>query len=639
MADTSAIQAIFDNQNTIAGQLLQTATDDMDKAFAALGSSTLYQYSPYQWQVPSAPIILGVPFPSGPARPGRPANPKDPALLPYATALPNPTFGIQPVYGLVPPLLTDPTQPGGEPSDNIGSAPGVGSPSFPGLPGLLSLPSSALPYPFITIPNAPVFNTPVFDGVKPDDITTMTVQQYLDQLSTSYTNYSQLIPALVQNNTMAWFRVFLNENPNVRLLDNLITTYLSAGGTGIPTPIEEAIITRAVDRVTADNRRANAAVWENIGRRGLTLPSGALMAGLKEGRQLAAEATSKVVVDVAIKNLDLEHDHMKFMLGLGVELQKLLLGYATETAKVVLEANGQAVDLTKLVLNGMIEANNMIVKVYLAKWEGYKAAVEVFRAKWMAVEMQIRVYEAQIKAEMAKTEINKNVVEVLRVIVEANKALVEQYKIQVDAETAKIETDRVRVMAYEAQVRGYVAKVEAWKVRWDGYRAQLEGNVAKSKVFESQNMGYEAQVRGYAAGITAYTAQVQGYTASVEATSRQNEAALKAFTVQLDGLLRAYGEDVKAYGANWNAIGEQMRASANVLGIQAEFATKSYSTQVQIDTERAREHLAIWRSQLEAGLHAAASMTGAADAAGRLAGSALNGLSAFAGTLATTTSA
>jgi hypothetical protein len=622
----------------MAEDLSATAQSDISSAFSAFANGTLYSYTPYSYQIPSAPIIGPINFPSGPQRPGRPGTPDRPTLIDIGMTVPNPDFGSAPSDKPTPPTLTFPSQPGDAPGDITGSPPNVSTPQFPTKPSLLALPSSTLPYPTITVPLAPTITPPVFDGQAPADISTLTLDEYLDKLEDSYANYSQLIPMLVQNNCFVWFRAMVGENPNIRKLDAAISAYIDIGGSGIPVPIEEAIVTRATDRVNAEARRERMAVWESMSKFGLTLGSGSLMSGLKESRAKMAEQVSKVATDVAQKNLELEHAHMQFMLNLGVELQKALLTFANETARVVTELNAQAIEVTKLVLTGMIQTLDQMVRVYTAKWEGYRAAAEVFRVRWQGIETEIRAYEAQIRAELAKTEINKAVVEVLRAVVGANETLVQMYKTQVEAETAKIEADRVRVLAYEALVRAYVAKVEAFRARWDGYRAAVDGQLAISRVYESQVNGYRAEVEAYRANVEAYGEQVRGFTAQVEAISRQNETNLKAWSIELDGLLRAYGEDVRAYGANWSAIGEQMRATANVLGIQSEFLTKMYNVSLQIEIERAREHYGEWQTRLQAGLRAAEGATSASQVAASLANAVLSGFTTIAGNIASSVS-
>ena len=641
MAVTSSeLDTIFQTQLQTAQTFQQNAQDALGPAFAVFSDPTVFQYTPYAWNTDQAPVISWNPTYQIPQRAVRPSLPKDPELIKYPEPLKNVDFEKDKpaAFTTLPPSITFPVEPSGEPTDSTGAVPTVYSPVFPGGPQLLALPSSTLPYPTVTVPPAPDLVMPVFDGAAPSDIQPVSLQEYLDLLTSSYDKYSQDLPDLVAANWMKWFSLMLDARPLIAKLSNTISTYIDNGGSGIPVPIEEAIVTRATDRVTAEQRRATVQVYEDVAKRGLVLPSGALLAGLKGARQTAAEANSKVATDIAIKNLELEHDHMKFMMNLGVELERWVLNFASDTAKSVIEVNSQAIDLTKTILTGMIEVNNIIVRIYLAKWEGYKAAADVYRSRISALEAQIRLYEAEIRAELAKVEINKAVVEVLTAIVNANRALVEQYKVAVDAETSKVEASRVQVLAFEASVRAYAARVEAYRAKWEGFRAATEGQVAKSRVYESQVQAYTARVNAWRAEIEGYEALIKGQAQTIDAISRQNEALLKEYTVEVSALLDAYKADIAAYGANWNAIAEQLRGDATAVQILGEFVLKSYQTQIQIDTERAREHLSEWRSVLEATLQAGNGLTQVAQVQNNMAASALNGLTAFAGGLATTAS-
>lgn len=637
MAVTDAeLEKIFQDHLNASDTFLQDAQDAIATGFQTFQDPSAFEYTPYEWQTPSPPVIAYAPQFDKPSRPARPSLAEEPKLLDFPKEVANPTFTKPSAFTAQAPFITLPPAPSGEPSDNTGAAPQVSTPVFPNGPTLLALPSTALPYPFITIPNPPTLNLPVFDGVVPDDIHQISLQEYLDKLTGTYAQYSQDIPNLAKANWFAWFTAYLGQRPLIDKLATTISNYIDTGGAGIPVPIEEAIVTRSTDRVAVENRRATMGVYNDMAKRGLTLPSGALLSGLKEARQIEAEAVSKVATDVAIKNLELEHDHMKFMLQLGSELEKWVSNFASDCAKYVLEANGQAIEMTKLVLTGMIEINNTIVKIYLAKWEAYKAAVEVYKAKIDAVEAQIRIYEAEIRAELAKTEVNKATVEVLTAITNANRAIAEVYKVQVDAATARIEADRVRVMAYEATVRAYGARVEAWRAKWQGYTAQVEGEIAKTKVYESQVAGYTALVNAYRTDIEAYSALIHGQTERVQAVATINEAELKAWSLQVDALLRAYVADTEAYRAEWQAVGEQIKGYAEGARIVADSVFKGYEIEARIDTERAHEHLAEWRSHLEATLQAAQGMIQASSVAGNIAASAMNGITSFAGGLATT---
>jgi hypothetical protein len=238
---------------------------------------------------------------------------------------------------------------------------------------------------------------------------------------------------------------------------------------------------------------------------------------------------------------------------------------------------------------------------------------------------------------MAKTEVDKAYVEMLATMVNANKALVEMYKVGVDAETAKLEADRIAIMGYEAAVRAYAAKIEAYKARWQGYAAANEGQMARAKAYEAQVSGYTASVNAYRASIEAESEKVKAIAVNIDAVGRQNEQSLKAWQVQLDGQLRAYSTGIEAFGKEWSAVAEQLRGYASATQIMGDFMARMYSVETQIDIEKAHQHLAEWKAQVESTLAAAKGVTDVANVANSVASSALNGLTAFAGELATAT--
>ena len=634
MADNAAIiQDIFETHLAAAQEFLKTAQTNIDQGFKTFQDPAAFKYEPYEWEIASPPIIGGIPVPHYPSKPGFKGTPTAPKLEQFPE-ISNPDYGKPVDFSGKPPDPHYPPQPGTSPSDPTGQPPQPTQLQFPSKPTLLPLPSTALPYPFITVPNAPVITMPVFDGQVPSPIHQISFDEYMQKLTDAYAKYSQDIPALVFSNWILWFKSYLGERPLIDKLVLAVSNYMGTGGAGIPIPIEEAIVTRNTDRIVAEQRRATMNVYDAAVKRGLLLPSGVMLAGLKEARQVSAEAIGKVATDMAIKNLELEHDHMKFMLTLGSELEKWVAGFAGDTAKIVLEANNQAIEMTKFVLTGMIEINNTIVKIYLAEWEAYKAAVEVYKAKISALEMQVRLYEAQIKAELAKVEINKAYVEMINAVANTNKAIAEVYKTMVDAESVKVEADRVRVMIFEAQVHAYVARVEAWKAQWSGYTAAIEGETAKVKAYEAQVNAFTARVNAYKAEVEGYGAKVHAQSEEIHAIGVQNETNLKSWSTQAELLLKQYVAETDAYKTEWMAVGEQMKAAAENTRIIADSLFKGYEMEMRIDTERAHEHLAEWRSALEARIQSSRGMVESAQVAGSMAASALNGITSFVGALA-----
>src|SRR5574337_1447133 len=193
---------IFNNQLTAAQTFEQTASDAVTTAFQTFQDKSAFLYTPYEWQSPTPPIISFTPSYNTPLLPGRPGLPNAPKMASFKD-IANPDF-TKPIDFLTdPPTIDFPPAPAGDPGAFAGTAPPVYSPVFPAGPQLLALPSTALPYPLVTIPTAPALVFPAFGGVAPDDIQQITLQDYLDKLTSTYSQYSQTMPALVPNDDCA----------------------------------------------------------------------------------------------------------------------------------------------------------------------------------------------------------------------------------------------------------------------------------------------------------------------------------------------------------------------------------------------------------------------------------------------------
>ena len=628
---TIDVPAVFNDVYAMAEKLTADMTAAIQTASDALSQTGIYEYKPYEFQPPI--MTFG-----GPDRiippPGKPGAPN---LRPLPI--------VQEIKGDLPkeirewtelaPVAKDIDIPPTPTSPSIGAQP---SPppqpkdlNLPQAPTLMPLGDTTLPYPTIRVPTAPLWLAPIFIGKPPDPIQTITLDEYLQKLTDTYAEYSSSMPDLVQSNWRKWYATVLADHPMIGTLQGILTSYFNTGGAGIPVTIENAIITRAQDKVTGEQRRATSKVWDEMAKRGLWMPSGALVAGLKEAAQISAEATSKVVTDTAIKNLELEHDHMKFMLGLAEKLEETLQTTSVALARGVIEINGQAIELTKTVLQGMIAINDAIVRIYLAQWEGYKAAVEKYRSDIQVITAKIQLYEAEIRAELAKTEVNKAKVSVIQTIAQANLAIVQAYKAQIDGETARLEADRVRAIVFEAQMRGFTGTVEAYRARWEGYGKEVDARLAQSRLYESKVHGYSAKVGAYAEEVRAYSERVRAVGVKAEAISKSNVANLASWTAEADGLLKAFGENMRAFATEWQAKVEEARVNAQYYQANVGAITAYNNITTQQQMEMGRQHLAQWTGQLEAALRAAAGLGQLAGITQNAASASLSGLTAFAG--------
>jgi hypothetical protein len=154
------------------------------------------------------------------------------------------------------------------------------------------------------------------------------------------------------------------------------------------------------------------------------------------------------------------------------------------------------------------------------------------------------------------------------------------------------------------------------------------------KAYEAEVNAYTARVNGYKAAVEGYSAHVHAQSEQIHAIGTQNETNLKSWSSQMELWLKEYVAGTEAYRAEWGAVGEQLKGYAEGARIVADSLFKGYEMTMRIDTERAHEHLAEWRSSLEAKIQSAQGMVQAASVAGSMAASALNGITSFVGALA-----
>jgi hypothetical protein len=634
----SDVDAIFAEHRDMAASTVAAAQSYIAAAFSAFGSVyPLYlplegpdgDLKPYDSDTPFGPDIDI----DDPTIPPRNNLPPDAKVIEYNPHIPN--FSKSgPSFTVTAPFVQTPTAPYGTAPVLTQKAPAMPTaPIFPDVPSTYPLPPFVLPYPVVTIPDAPVLDIPVFSGVEPTPISKPSLQEYLDLLRETYDTYAEDVFQRIKSHWKEWMLAMLADQPLIGELRSRITSYLATGGAGVPVPIEDAIVERARGRLQGEYTRAADEVWGSMAQRGLFLPSGALMAGLREARQKSAEAVGAVVTDVAIKNIDIEHKHMQFMLNLAKELETEIMKTSVNVGQLVTTINGQAIDLTKLVLTGMVEINNLIVKIYQAEWDGYKANADVYRTRIEACKLLVDIYEAEIKAELAKTEVNKAHVDVLQSVVAANNSIVAMYKAQIDAETAKIEYSRVQAQIFGEIVRAYVAEVEGWKAEWQAYTSKVEGELAKVKVYTAQVESFTARVQAFKADADAYAAQVQGIAAEADAIAKTNKATLDAWTAEVEGLLKIDTTNVEVYKAQWQAAVEQVKTNVEYWKAQNEVQQRNRDREANLMIEERREALSDWQQRMQALLQAAQGMSGASQVAAQLAGSTMSGITSFAGKL------
>lgn len=620
-----------------ADQFASLAQSGLTGAFSALSSSGIFDYNPAGISIKMPDV--GSPGDVGPL-PTMPPDPEIPEigdLLPFRE-LPNDTSGSAPYprYGSAP-TYSAPTTPGMVREFTDAAPADPANPSLPAVPAYLPLPSSTLPYPVVTVPDAPVLSTPNFEGVRPDDIAMPDPDVIVADYRSEQNSHRNMLPVFMQSNVDALIVKYAPDYPLIRSrINTAITDYthpVTGGGVSVPANVETAIMARASDRNALEFLRAVDTSAETLAKKGYSMPPGALLGALRNARTAMGDAQVKASTDIALKNVELEQQNFQFMLKLGEQLEEKMIDMTLGFMKLTLEIDAQSIAAAKEIVSAYIGAYNVQALIYRAMWDGYQADAMVFKARIDALESQVRIYEAEIKAEMAKVEINKSVVDVLRAVADVNRALAESYKVQVDAALAPLEVARIRTSIFEVKARAYASEVAAYEARWRGYTAQVEGELGKFKAFESQVNGYVAEVNGYKAVVDAYTAKVNATAETNKAVAGHNESVIREFTARAEAAIKVFDGQVAAYSAESNVVVKQAEIEVEYWRAKANFIFQEFNVAVQQTFEFAREQMNLFRGQMEAAINAANGLAHASQVAGNLAGQAMGGLTSFAGIL------
>ena len=629
-----------------ADEFAALAQSGLVGAFGALSSSGIFRFVPSQISITSP--NFGTPNKNIklPNTPRSPNEPKIGDLEKYVEVVnqgasiggggssidtpPTNTLGQPPQY-------IDPIKPQQIPGFTV-AAPTIDTTvNLPPLPAFLSLPALALPYPTVDVPAAPSLTLPVFEGVRPDALTLPDPQSMIDKYKQEQVDHRNLLPGFVQTQADALLAKYCPEYAQLRARINQVvidyTDPVNGGGAGIPANIEGAIAARNSDRNNLEFQRALETASDTLAKKGFTIPPGAMLATLRQARMAMGDAQVRGNVEIATKNFELEQQNMQFMLKLGEALEEKVLETITQYLNLALRIDELSITSAKEITATYLGVYNLQVQVYRALWEGYQADAQVYKVKVDALEANVRLYEAEIKAELAKTEINKATVEILQVVATVNQTLANAYKAEVEAATATLEVARVRLALFESQVRAFAAQVGVYEAQWRGYEAEVNGQVGKMRGFEAQATAYVAQVNAYRAQVEAYAEKIRAIAAENQAIASKNDATLRVYATEADIAIKTYEGLTQQYVAESNAAIKQADIEVEYWRTTASLVMQEWNVAVQQMFEYAREQMNLFRGQMEAAISAGNGLAHAAQVAGSLAGSAMAGLTSFAGNL------
>lgn len=399
--------------------------------------------------------------------------------------------------------------------------------NLPDAPGAISVPTPIKPAidTAVDLPSAPVVVLPDMDPMLP-----ITIPDFVFPTLPDFNDTPPDASALVVPN------VFINwAEPKYEseLLDDLMLQVRSmmAGGTGLPPAVEDALFSRARERLSAETKRAVQEAFDTWAGRGFTMPPGMLTKAVnvaqEEGRLKAAELNRDILVEAA----KWEIENIRFAVQQGMALEQLTQNLFENMAKRLFE-------VAKFQAESQINVFNAQISLFNAQNQAFNTLAQVYKTKLDGALSKLQAYKTAIEGQALIGQINTQAVEVYKAKLQGITANVDVYKAMMDGAKVRAETIKTQLDAYRADVQVFAEQINAEKVKFDAYETQVKAETAKAGMLDAQARAYastiqalaskaDIKVKGVQIKMDAAKVHVQKYLADVDGYKAQLSAAMQ----------------------------------------------------------------------------------------------------------------
>lgn len=148
--------------------------------------------------------------------------------------------------------------------------------------------------------------------------------------------------------------------------DNWICSTILYGGTGIPAAVETAIWERARSKEVLEGRRVEKEALMAFSSRGFSIPNGTVVAQIMAAQQEAANKSSTLGRDIAIKNVEIEIENIKFAVQQGVAIRSTVLGALGSYIKAWMSPAELALDKARIIADAQYKLWSSTADYYRA---------------------------------------------------------------------------------------------------------------------------------------------------------------------------------------------------------------------------------------------------------------------------------
>ena len=418
-------------------------------------------------------------------------------------------------------------------------------------------------------PNIAVIDAPTISDIDIGDAPELVIPEFdsnfvdpniadPDDLYTIYKgDYDSALPVMrdfIDNNVSGWITEYAPDyHASLAALEAKISTDMESGR-ALSDEFETALYNRARSRVEGERARVETEVMQGMSKRGFTLPSSVVSAGLQNSHQSAANNIAQQATELAIERAKLEIQHVQFVMQLSQGITQTLVGASLQYAGILATINSQAIDHSKQAVTFLAETYEQLLKranlsidiyrieaeVYevelksaLAALDGYKLELDAARLGKEVEALDVDIYSKRIDAENIK--INQYVALINAVSEKASleKLKIDLYGEQVNAYMAETRTKEFELNAYTAALKGDESKLNGEIAKLDAYSKQVDAEGNKSRVEIEHMKGIDSHNRSitelYNSELSKYKTEVQAESSRFSSSIEANKSALAAY--------------------------------------------------------------------------------------------------------------
>lgn len=338
--------------------------------------------------------------------------------------------------------------------------------------------------------------------------------------------------------------------------------------TGLPAAVEDALFSRARERIDAETERAVQEVVDTWAARGFSMPQGVQSKQVDVIRQQGRLQAAELNRDILIQAAQWQIETLRFAVERGIALEQL-------TQNLYSNMCNRLFEVARFHAEAQINVFNARVSLFNAEVSAFEALAQVYRTKLDGALAKLEAYKTAVQAQAAIGEVNRQIVDVYKAKLDAVQSSVDIYKAMMTGVQAKADVVKTQLEAYRTDIQAYGEQISAEKTKIDAYEARVRGETAKVGM-------YESQVRAYATRVNAVSSQAQAKTAKYAAD-------IDAFRTRLQTDADAYRAQMQAYTAESEMLARfaDMNARTNI----------SYA-QMQITEYQANMQNAVQQAQI-----------------------------------------